>query len=178
MDIVRSLESFLYQLSALFFYPVILALFFLLARIFYSLGLFCREGWLRLRKPDAILFPSATSIRTIPAGQTLEIELAAILLKTEQDGERSIQRARYSIKMGPTLGLIGTLTPMARALSNLSQGNLGGLSSQMITAFSTTVLGLIIGGLAYSIAHVRVRWLRHDIALLSEMAETRLQTNR
>lgn len=176
MNTLRMLEAFLYQLSAVFFYPVILGLFFLLGRSFYSLGLFCREGWGRLRQPDVLLASYAKAIESLPVSGMMELQLAAILQQAEEKSNRYIQRARYSIKMGPTLGLIGTLTPMARALSNLSQGNLGGLSNQMITAFSTTVLGLIVGGLAYSIAHVRVRWQRHDVFILSRLAEEKLQT--
>ena len=87
---------------------------------------------------------------------------------------QQIQSARYSVKMGPTLGLIGTLTPMAKALSSLSQGNLNSLSSQMISAFSTTIIGLVVGGIAYSIMHARLKWQRKDIYELSKLAEEKL----
>ncbi len=171
------MEGFLYRLSALFFYPVIFFLFFLLARVFYSLGMFCREGWLRLWRREEVLAPVAAAIRELSAGDVFETELrlTEIIQQAEQKNSMAIQRARYSIKMGPTLGLIGTLMPMARALSSLSQGNLAGLSGQMITAFSTTVLGLVVGGLAYSIAHVRIKWQRQDKLVLARLAEERLQ---
>ena len=176
MTTISILETLLYQLSALFFYPVILSLFFLLGRSFYSLGLFAREGWLRIRRPDVMIQRAMEAIEALPAGRDprTELLLTEIIHDTEQGGQRLIQRARYSIKMGPTLGLIGTLTPMSRALSSLSEGNFAGLSGQMITAFSTTVLGLIVGGLAYTMAHVRVKWQRQDLYLISRLAEEKL----
>ena len=176
MTLFSILETLLYQLSALFFYPVIVSLFFLLGRCFYSLGLFAREGWHRVRRPNARLVTAMEAILVLPSGNDLrtELSLTEIINDFEQAAQRPIQRARYSIKMGPTLGLIGTLTPMARALSSLSEGNFAGLSGQMITAFSTTVLGLIVGGLAYTMAHVRAKWQRHDLYILSRLAEEKL----
>jgi biopolymer transport protein ExbB/TolQ len=194
MNILSLVEGLLYRLSTIFFYPVILGLFFLLGRIFYSLGVFCQEGWGRFKHGAAVLTPYKRMIDALPVDTStaapgmdagvfsgarsarLELRLADILQEAELKSNRSIQRARYSIKMGPTLGLIGTLTPMARALGSLSAGNLTGLSGQMITAFSTTVLGLIIGGLAYTIAHIRVKWQRQDLFILSRLAEEKLQT--
>lgn len=176
MNVFDSLETFLYQLSALFFYPVILALLILLGRLFYSLGNFCREAFQRVRG-RGLISRFAGSIRNLPEGEPRqrELALAELLRAAEQRSVRPIQQARYSVKMGPTLGLIGTLTPMAKALSSLSEGNLAGLSSQMITAFSTTVLGLIIGSIAFSILHVRLKWQRQDLHALSVLAEEKLR---
>jgi biopolymer transport protein ExbB/TolQ len=44
----------------------------------------------------------------------------------------------------------------------------------MITAFSTTVIGLVVGGIAYSVMHVRLKWQRKDIYELSKLAEEKL----
>lgn len=167
------LDTILYGLSSLFFYPVIAVLLFLLVKIFFSLGLFCKEYWHRSRDGKYFTAPyiaALNEVNSATAGET-ELALQTILHRAEQSAERPIREARYSIKMGPTLGLIGTLTPMARALSGLSQGDMAGLSNQMITAFSTTVLGLVIGGIAFTIMHVRSRWQRSDLFSISAQAE-------
>jgi len=174
-DIFKILESSLYVLANVFIYPVIIALFFLLGKIFYSLGSFAKEYYRRSRNPRYYSSPFIEQINAIDAeDKMLEIELNVVLEKAEQKSFLAIQSSRYSVKMGPTLGLIGTLTPMAKALSGLAQGNLSSLSSQMITAFSTTVIGLVIGGIAYSVMHVRLKWQRQDLYCLAQRAEEKL----
>lgn len=174
-DIFKTLESSLYILANVFIYPVIIGLLFLLGKIFYSLGLFAKEYYRRIKNPQYYSSPFMEQINTLDAeDKILEIELNGVLEKAEQRGFLAIQSSRYSVKMGPTLGLIGTLTPMAKALSGLAQGNLSSLSSQMITAFSTTVIGLVIGGIAYSVMHVRLKWQRQDLYRLSQRAEEKL----
>ena len=176
MDILHYLESLLYLLSNLIIYPVIISLFLLLGWVIYTSGLFCAESWQRYRSPDWFTLAFRRKIvaiqKTEPA--VVEIELNHVLEQAEQKSHQQIQAARYSVKMGPTLGLIGTLTPMAKALSGLSQGNLNSLSSQMTTAFSTTVIGLVIGAIAYSVMHVRLKWQRKDIYELAKLAEEKL----
>lgn len=176
MDALHFLETLLYQLSNLVIYPVVVCLLLLLGKVIYSTGLFCREYW--QRRGDQHFFTEQYR-REIAAIQcedptVVEIELNHVLEKAGQKSHQPIQAARYSVKMGPTLGLIGTLTPMAKALSGLAQGNLNSLSSQMITAFSTTVIGLVVGGIAYSIMHVRLKWQRSDLYDISKRAEQKL----
>lgn len=175
MEAFKIVETVLYLLSNLFFYPVIIALFFLLARICYNLGNFSKEYWLRSRTPGYFTIPFLQKIDAFDDTDiAIEIELHSVLEQAEQKGFLAIQSSRYSVKMGPTLGLIGTLTPMAKALSGLSTGNLNSLSTQMITAFSTTVIGLMIGGMAYTLMHVRLKWQRQDLYILSKRAEEKL----
>src|ERR1700748_1690888 len=99
MTTISILETLLYQLSALFFYPVILSLFFLLGRSFYGLGLFAREGWLRIRRPDVMIQRAMEAIEALPAGRDprTELLLTEIIHDTQQGGHRLIKRARYRI---------------------------------------------------------------------------------
>jgi len=176
MNTLQFLDSLLYLLSDLVIYPVIITLFILLGWVIYSSGLFCREYWQRSRSADFFTqsFNQEIAAITIKDVALAEIQLNHVLEQARQKSHQLIQSARYSVKMGPTLGLIGTLTPMAKALSGLSQGNLNSLSSQMIAAFSTTVIGLVIGGIAYSLMHMRLTWQRRDIYELSKQAEEKL----
>ncbi len=174
---METIEHALYVLSTLFFYPVIAGLLMLLLLLFFELGAFTKESWIRLRHPDvsAVVFNNKLiKIPLVMSAGMLELELQRLLEESEQAGKKRLDRARYAVKMGPTLGLIGTLTPMARALSGLASGDLTSLSSQMITAFSTTVIGLVVGGLAFSIVHVRTRWKEKDAYRLAALAEQKL----
>lgn len=176
MDILKSLESILYLLSTFFIYPVLIGLFLLFVAQIFSLGIFAGESIRRIRDQQWFVKPYRQKIACLKSTdeQVLEIALQHILEQAQRKSLKQIQWARYAVKIGPTLGLIGTLTPMAKALSGLSQGNLASLSSQMITAFSTTVMGLVIGGMAYSIMHIRIKWQRKDLYFISKLAEERL----
>lgn len=176
MNLLKTLESLLYLLSNLFIYPVLIGLFLLLAALIFSLGGFAGEALRRLKDKNwfTAIYLKKLEQLTGHEAAVLEIELQHVLEQAQQKSLRPIQQARYAVKIGPTLGLIGTLTPMAKALSGLSQGNLQSLSDQMITAFSTTVIGLVIGGIAYSIMHIRIKWQRKDLYQLSRVAEEKL----
>ena len=49
------------------------------------------------------------------------------------------------VKVGPSLGLLGTLIPMGSSLASLATGNLEAMAGQMIVAFTTTIIGLATG---------------------------------
>lgn len=164
------METILYTLSSLFYYPVLAVLCWLLCKVIYDAGRFCRE-WTKRKES---IQPVIKQITALPPAKDLELSLQTILQQFDIQAQQKIRTAGYSIKMGPTVGLIGTLTPMAKALSGLAQGNLASLASQMITAFSTTVLGLVVGGIAFTIMHVRVKWHRQDSFKLACVAEEKL----
>ena len=85
---------------------------------------------------------------------------------------KSVERTRAMVRIGPMLGLMGTLIPMGPALLALTQGDINTLASSLIYAFGTTVLGLLIGGVAYVITTVRQHWYdkdMNDIRYICEM---------
>jgi len=70
-------------------------------------------------------------------------------------------------KVGPALGLMGTLIPLGPALMGLAQGDMNVLASNLVVAFSTTVVGLTVALIASWCASVRKRWTRRDFAFLN-----------
>lgn len=64
-------------------------------------------------------------------------------------GESELATPRMLIRLGPSLGLVGTLIPMGPALAGLANGDLVSLSQNMQVAFSTTVLGVLVGGIGF-----------------------------
>ena len=85
---------------------------------------------------------------------------------------KSVERTRTMVRIGPMLGLMGTLIPMGPALLALTQGDINTLAFSLIYAFGTTVLGLLIGGIAYVITTVRQHWYdkdMNDIRYICEM---------
>ena len=100
-----------------------------------------------------------------------EIRVEYLLQSKEQKMTRGLDKLRLMIRVGPTLGLMGTIIPMGPALSALSQGDLEKLSSNIIIAFTTTVVGLAIGIAAYFLSMVKNRWIHEDIKNLEYFTE-------
>lgn len=100
-----------------------------------------------------------------------EVHIEYLLQSMEQKMVKSLDKLRFMIRVGPTLGLMGTIIPMGPALSALSQGDLEKLSSNIIIAFTTTVVGLAIGITAYVLSTVKNRWIHEDIKNLEYFTE-------
>lgn len=100
-----------------------------------------------------------------------EVCIEYLLQSMEQKMVKSLDKLRLMIRVGPTLGLMGTIIPMGPALSALSQGDLEKLSNNIIIAFTTTVVGLAIGITAYFLSTVKNRWIHEDIKNLEYFTE-------
>ncbi|MEM6274721.1 MAG: MotA/TolQ/ExbB proton channel family protein [Myxococcota bacterium] len=75
----------------------------------------------------------------------------------EQIAKVRVARADMLTRLGPMLGLMGTLIPLGPGLAALGRGDVQLLARSVTVAFDTTVLGIAIGALAFGIAHVRRR---------------------
>ena len=73
--------------------------------------------------------------------------------------------------VGPSLGLLGTLIPMGSSLASLASGNLEAMAGQMVVAFTTTIVGLAVGTLAYLVAAVRQAWITEAVREQRYVAE-------
>jgi hypothetical protein len=71
---------------------------------------------------------------------------------------RRIERADVLARVGPMLGLIGTLIPLGPGLAALGRGELGELARAVTVAFDTTVLGLLVGITGFVLGRLRRRW--------------------
>jgi len=90
--------------------------------------------------------------------------IARDIMDQEESGYRSlINKTDLLAKIGPILGLMGTLIPLGPGLGALSQGDFSGLSQAIIVAFDTTVLGMLVGGIGSLISKVRSRWYSQDL---------------
>jgi biopolymer transport protein ExbB/TolQ len=83
---------------------------------------------------------------------------------------RRLERTRLLVRVGPALGLMGTLIPLSPALAGLAAGNVEELSQNLRVAFSVTVLGLLIGAIAFGISLVRDRLYGQDLSDLEFVA--------
>lgn len=77
--------------------------------------------------------------------------------------EQRLDRLLLGVRLGPMLGLAGTLIPLGPTLLALTNWDLSALSSQLVVAFNATVVGLFVGGSSYAVHVVRRRWYRADL---------------
>ena len=84
---------------------------------------------------------------------------------------RRLEKTRILVRVGPMLGLMGTLIPLAPALTGLAEGNTRQLTDNLKIAFSVTVIGLLIGGLGFIVSIVRDRFYQQDISDLEYLLE-------
>lgn len=73
-------------------------------------------------------------------------------------GQRRIERADLYGRVGPMLGLMGTLIPLGPGLAALGEGDLASLASAVTVAFDTTVAGMAIGIVGFVLGRFRRRW--------------------
>jgi biopolymer transport protein ExbB/TolQ len=83
---------------------------------------------------------------------------------------RKLERSRMLVRFGPALGLMGTLIPLSPALDGLAKGNVSQLSENLRVAFSVTVIGLLIGAVAFAVSLVRDRLYAQDLSDLEYVA--------
>lgn len=85
--------------------------------------------------------------------------LADNLVEKEQSHYGLILKATNLIsKLAPMAGLLGTLIPLGPGIIALGQGDTMTLSNSMLTAFDTTIAGLIAAGICLIVHTFRTHW--------------------
>lgn len=125
----------LHQLVGWLLYPVIAALGLALLLTLWELGMALAERLVTLPRYQS--------------GAAGQFEAYAL---------RRLERADLLARCGPILGLMGTLIPLGPGLAALGSGNIDVLATALMVAFDTTVMGLLVGLIAYLISRVRRRW--------------------
>ncbi|MBI5458663.1 MotA/TolQ/ExbB proton channel family protein [Methanobacterium sp.] len=98
-----------------------------------------------------------------------------LIEKEEAMAAKSLEKTDIVTRLGPTLGLMGTLIPMGPGLAALGSGDINTLANAIIIAFDTTVVGLAAGAIAYVISKVRRRWYEEYLSNLDALCEAALE---
>ena len=107
-------------------------------------------------------------VRMVPAPRAEE-RISKTLADFDYDSLHRLESTRVLVRAGPALGLMGTLIPLAPGLAALAEGNVGELTLDLRLAFSLTILGLLIGAVAFGISLVRDRLYGQDLSDLEYM---------
>ena len=92
----------------------------------------------------------------------------------ENKFNKKLEKTDIVTRIGPTLGLMGTLIPMGPGLAALGVGDVNTLASAIIVAFDTTVVGIGAGAVAYFVSKVRRRWYEEYLSNLDALADAML----
>jgi len=180
MNILAGLESFLFIISSVLLFPVVTALVLITCWVVVFFGWFLRE-YLDRRQGRFVFLDRYRTVLSSEVDATadrsnLDIALERLLQASELGLIKSLDCIRFVIRVGPALGLMGTLIPMGISLSAMAQGDMPKMAGSMVTAFTTVVVGLACSVLAYGMSLVKEKWVRADMREMEFMTEGMLRS--
>ncbi len=185
---VTSLTEIMSVISGALLVPVLCAVLLCFACMLLALGTFLRDCTER-RRQRRILKAIATTcddpdvdssdlwkqlqsakhplttfvVRGLPSLPPVADVVRKRLTDLENDIAGQISRLSFLTRVGPMLGLLGTLIPLGPALGGLGSGNVQQLSGGLVVAFAATVVGLVSACSSYGIGLVRRSWSERDM---------------
>ena len=103
--------------------------------------------------------------------------LASELISAEETRLiKSTNKTDVLVRLGPIMGLLGTLIPLGPGLAALGSGDITTLAESLTIAFDTTVTGLAVGAVGYLISKFRKQWYEEDLVNVETLAEVELES--
>lgn len=188
------ISDILFWISTGLLVPVVVLLILFFLRSLLLLGNFFGQ-YLQTRKTDRVFREKILNLTSETVGEfrrELPENPKSPLLKTltllmdsadnrprrqlllsdyEVAAEKDMALSKTLSKMGPMLGLMGTLIPMGPALVGLSTGDISSMAYNMQVAFATTVVGLFSAAIGFITQQVKQRWYTQDLNRLEFVSE-------
>ncbi len=183
------ISDILYWISTGLLVPVIVLLIILFVRSLLLIGSFFGQ-YLSIRKTDALLrkaldeltpdciqhlekqlpeqsnAPIIRYMRQMLETRNSPAHVQRLLADYEIKADKDLALSKTLTKMGPMLGLMGTLIPMGPALVGLSTRDISSMAYNMQVAFATTVVGLFAAAVGFITQQVKQRWYLQDMTNL------------
>ncbi len=125
--------------------------------------------------PGAIAATTLSEIATAP-GPDRAVTTERALTRYELSVQRRLDRTRLLVRAGPAIGLMGTLIPLAPGLAALGRGDVALLAENLRAAFGATVIGLLVGTVAFALTLARTRAYTEDLSALEQGAASTAPT--
>ena len=191
---METISNVLFWISNGLLVPDIVLLILLLCKSLLLVGGFFGQ-YINIRKTDKLVHDEIESLRTsgleafrkkLPEkNPSAVVAFAKKLLDAGTDralkdkllsefeiyADKDMAWPRYLAKLGPMLGLMGTLIPMGPALVGLSTGDIGSMAYNMQVAFATTVVGMVSAAIGYFTEQVKQRWYLRDLTALQYLSD-------
>jgi biopolymer transport protein ExbB/TolQ len=179
--------------------PVLIAAVLVLVLCAFELGRYLAELWRRHRRASASQLPDLVAAAAAEPGnaglyayrapsgfaEVAVLSLAASLRSGRGDDtehaladyelavQRRLDRTRILVRAGPAIGLMGTLIPLAPGLAALGAGDVALLANDLRDAFAATVVGLLVGTVAFALTLSRTRMYTEDLTALERAGKVR-----
>ncbi|MGM9805525.1 MAG: MotA/TolQ/ExbB proton channel family protein [Candidatus Aphodosoma sp.] len=191
---MNTISDILYWISTGLLVPVIVLLIFFFIRAIVLIGSFFGQ-YIRIRKTTSGIYAKMDGLKpsgiaefeTSLPGKTDSLVVLYLKKILDNRGDRTkvslfvseyeiaadkdIATSKILAKVGPVLGLMGTLIPMGPALVGLSTGDIASMAHNMQVAFATTVVGLVVSTIGFLTQQVKERWAVMDMTILGHVAE-------
>lgn len=190
---MNTISDIMFWISNGLLVPDIVLLIFLFFRALLLVGSFFGQ-YLSIRKTDKMLREQLETLRMtniddfenkLPESKSLVVTYMRKILQAKEypavvqrllanfeiEADKDLATSKTLTKLGPILGLMGTLIPMGPALVGLSTGDIGSMAYNMQVAFATTVIGLVAGAVGFLTQQVKQRWYLQDMTNLEFVAE-------
>ena len=188
------ISDILYWISTGLLVPVIVLLIILFCRAILLAGSFYGQ-YLSIRKTETLLrnklskltpdtveelsskLPEnsrslvITYMRQVLDARDTPAQVQRLLANFEIAADKDLAISKTLTKLGPILGLMGTLIPMGPALAGLPSGDIASMAYNMQIAFATTVVGLVAGAVGFLTQQVKQRWYLQDMTNLEFISE-------
>lgn len=164
---IQLVETMMAEASTLLMTPVIIAILLLLIYAFFALGKFISQYL--VRKKNALAYTRTvhqekqTWIAGYPVHNYFIKNPAASEDELEVFALKNLENLRIVTRISPMLGLIATMIPMGPALQALADGNIQGISENLIIAFAAVIWGLVVATLTFWPASVKKRWCAAEL---------------
>ena len=191
---METITNTLYWISTGLLVPVVVALLFLFGRALILTGSFFGQYTQKVKTDNTInstleqinvnnvsligsLLPEkdhsliAKYMRKIIENKHNKPQLQRLLANFDIDADKKLALSKTLTKLGPILGLMGTLIPMGPALVGLAVGDISSMAHNMQVAFATTVVGLLTGAIGFITLQVQQRWYLQDLTNLEYVVQ-------
>ncbi len=170
---IFQIENLMADVSQVLMLPVLLLILALFVYAVYAMGQFL--SLYSVRKKNA-----ATYRQDLKAGELRQVlgyplhnffvsNTEACEDELEIEALRQLENLRVVTRIAPMLGLIATMIPMGPALKSLADGNVQGISENLIIAFAAVIWGLAIASLTFWPAAVKKRWLAGELVNIRKL---------
>lgn len=172
---IAHIEGLMANISDLFMAPVLVAIVILFVYAIYAFGRFV-SLWLLRRKNATGYIRSVKQRQTdwvagypihnyhVRNPEACQDELEVYALK-------KLELLRLTTRIAPMLGLIATMIPMGPALRALADGNIQGISENLIVAFAAVIWGLVIATVTFWPASVKKRWFAAELINIRKLKD-------
>lgn len=172
---VANVEQLMADISELFMAPVIIAILIMFIYALFATGRFVSQSLIRRQSAmNYVKTVKKGSIEVIP-GYQVHNYFAQNPSATEDELEvfalKKLEALRIVTRLSPMLGLIATMIPMGPALKALADGNIQGISENLIIAFAAVIWGLVVSTLTFWPASVKKRWFADEMINIRKIKE-------